>query len=118
MLNEDTVEVPALGARGRLSGYVAGAALRSGADDLGPLHEIEARRAVRPGFLSEREAAEFLGMSTEELVGLRKLDLAMIAKGFKPHGPPPLWQGRVCTYSAENLDAWVRSQWAITPGRD
>jgi hypothetical protein len=63
-----------------------------------------------PRFLSEGEVATYLGISTARLVGLRKFDLAMIEKGFKPHGPPPLWQGEICSYSSENLDEWMSKQ--------
>jgi len=65
------------------------------------------------GFLSEREAAEYLGISTAELVGLRNFDLAMIKEGLKPHGPPPLWIGSLCKYATENLNEWLLSQTEI-----
>jgi len=69
----------------------------------------------RIGFLSEGDAAMYLGMATAQLVGLRKFDLAMIEKGFKPHGPPPLWRGGVCSYARESLDEWARNQSAGYP---
>jgi hypothetical protein len=68
----------------------------------------EARAGSR--FLSEGEAARYLGMSPDQLAGLREFDLALIGEGLKPHGPPPLWCGEVCSYASENLDEWVRSQ--------
>jgi hypothetical protein len=68
------------------------------------------RSAARAGLLSEGEAAAYLGMPTAALVGLRKFDLAMIEKGFRPHGPPPLWQGGMCSYAKESLKEWIRSQ--------
>ena len=61
-------------------------------------------------FLSEYQAAAYLGLLTVHLRGLRIFDLAMIAQGFKPHGPPPLWKGKRCVYSTENLDEWVRDR--------
>jgi hypothetical protein len=65
---------------------------------------------ARSRFLSEGEAARYLGMSTDQLAGLREFDLALIDEGLKPLGPPPLWCGAVCSYASENLDEWVRSQ--------
>ena len=77
-------------------------------------HATASRGAVSrtglSGFLSERDAATYLGMSTAQLAGLRKFDLAMIEEGFKPHGPPPLWRGGICSYASESLDEWVRNQ--------
>jgi len=69
-------------------------------------------------FLSECEAALYLGMTPAQLAGLRKFDLAMIEKGHKPHGPPPLWQGRSCIYASESLDEWMgkRSRTVRTAG--
>ncbi len=67
-------------------------------------------------FLSEREAALYLGISPAQLAGLRKFDLAMIEKGHKPHGPPPLWQGRSCIYASESLDEWMDRQSGANAG--
>lgn len=66
-------------------------------------------------FLSECEAALYLGISPAQLAGLRKFDLAMIEKGHKPHGPPPLWQGRSCIYASESLDEWMDRQSGANP---
>jgi hypothetical protein len=66
-----------------------------------------------PGFLSEHDAATYLGISTAQLVGLRNFDLAMIEEGFRPHGPPPLWRGGICSYASETLDEWARNQSAM-----
>jgi hypothetical protein len=76
--------------------------------------DVEAARVggarARSRFLSEGEAARYLGMSAEQLASLRECDLALIGEGLKPHGPPPLWCGEVCSYASENLDEWVCSQ--------
>ena len=75
--------------------------------------EAGARRTP-PKFLSEREAAVYLGIPAARLTGLRKFDLVMIEKGFQPHGPPPLWQGGVCSYASETLDEWRSTQLATS----
>ena len=68
-------------------------------------------------FLSEREAATYLGIPAARLAGLRKFDLVMIEKGFKPQGPPPLWQGGICSYASESLDEWKARQLAARQRR-
>ena len=67
-----------------------------------------AQSRTAPRFLSECEAATYLGMSIAELRDLRIMDLAMIGQGFKPYGPPALWSGRRFCYARESLDEWVR----------
>jgi hypothetical protein len=60
----------------------------------------------RPRFLSEPEAAAYLGVSLASLAELRLRDLELIARGAPPLGPPALWRGMRWSYATETLDEW------------
>ncbi|MCU0834147.1 MAG: hypothetical protein MUC77_06870 [Chromatiaceae bacterium] len=60
----------------------------------------------RPRFLSEPEAAAYLGVSLASLAELRLRDLELIARGSAPQGPPALWRGMRWSYVTETLDEW------------
>lgn len=60
----------------------------------------------RPRFLSEPEAAAYLGVSLASLAELRLRDLELIAQGSAPQGPPALWRGMRWSYATETLDEW------------
>jgi len=66
------------------------------------------RSRIATGFLSKSEAAKHLGMTTEQLSDLHRLDLSMIEAGFKPFGPPALWNGSSWSYARVDINEWIR----------
>ena len=85
--------------------------------DLGTSLSKRSQSRIASGLLSKSEAAKYLGMTTAQLSDLLRLDRTMIEAGFKPFGPPALWNGSSWSYARVDLNEWIRMRSAKHFGR-